>query len=233
MKLAVFNLPFPSDICSPTTNPMKAMYRNLLLISSLVCSLNLVSCQKQEPSANTLPIYGVRSLDQQGDTIYHTIDEFTFINQDSQKVTRADFAGKVYVADFFFTSCPTICPSMTQQMLRVYNNFKDSSQVLLLSHSIDFRNDSVAVLKDYADKLEVSSEKWHFVTGERDELYRVAKDKYYISAMEDEAAPGGYLHNGKFVLVDPSGRIRGYYTGTDAKDIGRLIEDMQTLLAEQ
>lgn len=203
-----------------------------LLWASVVLLYLFTACTHREKVKEQLPFYGIRSLDAQGDTLFHTIDSFSFTNQDSQKVTRSTFDGKVYVADFFFTSCPTICPTMTQQLLRVHNAFKDSSDLLLLSHSIDFKNDSVPVLKAYAEKLEVNASKWHFVTGSRESIYDVAKNKYYISAMEDEAAPGGYLHNGKFVLVDREGHIRGYYTGTEAKPVGKLIEDIRKLLNE-
>ena len=176
----------------------------------------------------------MRTLNEQGDTVYHQIDEFEFINQDSQIVTRSTFDGKIYISDFFFTTCPSICPAMTQQLKRVYLAYKDNPNVMLLSHSIDFRADSVPVLKAYAERYGItSSNKWHFVTGSRESIYNIAKNKYYISAMEDEEAPGGYLHNGKFVLVDREGRIRGYYTGTESTPVDRLIKDINRLLEEE
>jgi len=180
-----------------------------------------------------LNILGVRSVNEKGDTVYHKIDDFTFINQDSQLVDRNTFKGKIYISDFFFTNCPTICPSMTKQLLRVHNAFQHRPDVLLISHSIDFQADSVPTLKEYADRLEVTSDKWHFVTGEREHIYHTAKSKYYLSAQIDPLAPGGYLHNGKFVLVDREGRIRGYYTGTEQADVDRLIADVKILLEER
>ncbi len=109
-------------------------------------------------------------------------------------------------------------------------NSTENPNVILLSHSIDTMNDSVSVLKDYAEKLGVETSKWHFITGNRDDIYKIAKEKYYISAMEDEKAPGGYLHNAKFILVDKQARIRGYYTGTEKADVDRMMGDMENLL---
>lgn len=175
----------------------------------------------------------MRSLNPTGDTIFHQINNFSFINQDSQVVERSTFEDKIYVSDFFFTTCPSICPVMTSQMKRVYAAYEKDPEVLLLSHSIDFRNDSVPVLKAYAlEKGITNAEKWHFVTGKREDIYDIAKNSYYISAMEDEGAPGGYLHNGKFILVDKQGRIRGYYTGTEAESVDQLIQDIKRLKEE-
>lgn len=199
----------------------------------LCCLISLLwSCGSNSKPESQLPIHGVRDFDEKGDTIFHTIGDFSFVNQDSQIIGKEDFMGKIYVADFFFTNCPSICPNMTAQLYRVHEKFKSNPNVLLLSHSIDTMNDSVSVLKDYADKLGVSSKKWQFITGNREDIYSIAKNKYYISAMVDESAPGGYLHNSKFILVDSEGRIRGYYTGTEQEDVDRMMVDMEKLLAK-
>ena len=198
----------------------------LLLI--LVFALTLFSCETRR-----LPIYGNHEPTENGDTIFHSIGTFQFINQDSLTVSEEIFAGKIYVADFFFINCPEICPNMTAQMNRVYKKFEENPNVLLLSHSIDTRNDSVPALKSYAEKLGVPTKKWHFVTGERDQIYQLAKEKYYISTMEDANAEGGYLHNQKFILIDQKGRIRGYYTGTEKEDVDRLMVDMELLLESE
>ena len=166
------------------------------------------------------------------DTIYHTIPNFKFVDQDSAFITQDTFKDKIYVADFFFTTCPTICPIMKTQMLRVYEAFKDNEQVLFLSHSIDPTHDTVAVLKDFAEKLGVNSTKWHFVTGNKEEIYSIGQKSYMVTAQEDPGEPGGYLHSGAFLLIDKQKRIRGIYDGTVAEDVDRLIREIPVLLSE-
>jgi protein SCO1 len=190
-------------------------------------------------SEKKLPIMGWRDVKQVSrdgkvgyDTIYHTIPDFAFVNQDGALVTNKTFHDKIYVADFFFTSCPTICPIMKTQMLRVYEKFKDNDDILLLSHSIDPVYDSVPVLKVFSDRLGVDSRKWHFVTGDKDEIYEIGEKSYMVTAQEDVDEPGGYLHSGAFILVDKDRRIRGFYDGTKELEVDRLIRDIPTLLKE-
>jgi protein SCO1/2 len=135
------------------------------------------------------------------------------------------------VADFFFTSCPTICPIMKTQMLRVYEKYKDDERVVLLSHSIDPEHDTVEVLRDYGARLGIEADRWHLVTGNKEEIYKTAK-LYGLAAMEDENAPGGFIHSGSFTLVDRQGRIRGYYRGTEEEAVDLLIDDIARLLNE-
>lgn len=168
----------------------------------------------------------------QKDTIHHKIGDFRFIDQDSAIVTPETFEDKIYVADFFFTSCPTICPTMKKQMKRVYKRYNDNPRVAFLSHSIDPAHDSVPVLKDYAQKLGVQSNKWHFITGKKDSIYSIAQS-YMVSAEEDEDAPGGYVHSGAFILVDDNRHIRGVYDGTSKKKVNELIADINVLLKEE
>lgn len=186
-----------------------------------------------------LPILGRRDVQERKveektvyDTIYHTIQPFAFLDQDSSTITNADFQNKVYVADFFFTSCPSICPIMKTQMLRIYEKFEKNKTVAFLSHSIDPRHDTVAVLREYAERLGVESNKWHFVTGEKETIYELAQKSYMSVAAEDNEAEGGFIHSGKFLLVDKGGRIRGVYDGTDPVDVDELIDDIPVLLNE-
>ena len=136
------------------------------------------------------------------------------------------------MADFFFTSCPTICPVMKAQMLRVYDSIQNKPDVLILSHTIDPKHDTVAVLKEFADRLGVESSKWHFVTGEKDDIYKIGQTSYMVSASEDPAEPGGYIHSGAFILVDKERRVRGLYDGTKPDQVDRLINDIDVLLQE-
>lgn len=177
---------------------------------------------------DTLPILGFK---EEGDD-YHQIPDFDFINQDSQRVTNATFADKAYVADFFFTSCPTICPKVKQQMLRIHERFKEEDQLLLLSHSIDTRYDTVPVLKAYAEKLGVSSEKWHFVTGEHDEIYEIADD-YFSIAIVNPDAPGGFDHSGRLILVDQNRHVRAFCDGTDPASVDAFMDDIDQLLKQE
>lgn len=186
------------------------------------------SCVKEKP----LPVYGEREVKGR-DTIYHTIADFRFINQDSAIVTNETFEEKIYVADFFFTSCRTICPKMKTQMLRVYEAMKEEPDVLLLSHTIDPEHDTVALLHDFAERLGVSSNKWHFVTGNKEDLYKIAQTSYFATAMEDQSEPDGFLHSGAFLLIDKQGRIRGKYDGTKEEDVNRLIHDIGRLKQEK
>ncbi|WP_181304040.1 SCO family protein [Rufibacter sp. XAAS-G3-1] len=207
---------------------------------ALCLGVGLATACTSSPAEKQLPILGPREPrvtmangKPTVDTLYHSIPDFAFLNQDSQMVTQQTVAHKIYVADFFFTSCPSICPKMKSQMLRVYEKYKDNPRVALLSHSIDPTHDTVAVLRDYADRLGVKSSTWHFLTGNRDTILDMAQKHYFTSAMVDNAVPGGFEHSGAFLLVDEQRRLRGHYDGTDAKDIDKLLQDMDVLLAEE
>lgn len=197
------------------------------------------ACSDKPAGSGELPILGERQLVQREvdgqmvtDTVFHQIPDFAFINQDSQVVTSLTVQDKVYVTDFFFTTCPTICPKMKSQMLRVYEAFKDEPQLVFLSHTIDPKHDTVAVLRDYADRLQVSSNKWHFLTGEKDSIYSMAM-QYMVTALEDEQEAGGFVHSGAFVLVDQNRHVRGIYDGTDPAQVDRLISDIPALLTKK
>ncbi len=207
--------------------------RQLVIIISI---LTFTACS-QVNTTNELPILGNKRFVEKEvngetvkDTIYHTIGDFEFIDQDSNIVSNETFSDQVYVADFFFTSCPTICPVMKQQMLRVYEAYEDEPEVGILSHTIDPKHDTVAVLKDFAEKLGVETEKWHFVTGNKDSIYDIGETSYLVVANEDENAPGGYIHSGAFLLVDKQRRIRGVYDGTIPEQVDILINDINRLI---
>ncbi len=203
-------------------------------------ALLFVTCEAEIPNPKKLGFQGipqiVKSVDDKGDTIKtevpFTVPTFRFLNQDSVYITNQDFKNKIYVVDFFFTKCPSICPKMTKQMLRIHDAFKNEEQVALISHSIDYINDSVPVLAEHAKALGVRSPKWNFVTCDRDQTYAFAKH-YMNTAVENEAAPGGYEHSGYIVLVDKNGHLRSYADGTKSKKVDVLIEDIKILLKEE
>ena len=202
-----------------------------LLLTLLAFSL--IACGGKAPSNEPLPIIGNRlGVTEKGDTIFPTIPNFAFVDQNGDTVTNADFEEKIYVVDFFFTHCPTICPKVTAQLLRVYERFKDSATVRLLAHSIDPKRDSVGRLRDYAEKLGAKAPKWHFVTGERDSIYSIADD-YFSIAKEDPKSPGGFDHSGRLILVDKNRHVRSFCDGTDAEDVDRFMKDMEQLLREK
>ena len=168
-------------------------YVSLAAITLLL--ILVTSCGDTGPEAGTLPVLGLIEVSEVGDTVYHTIPDFALLDQDSSLITQETVAGKIWVSDFFFTSCPTICPKMSQQMIRLHDAFIDEPGVVLLSHSIDPEYDTVPVLKAYSDALEINPAKWHLMTGEQDEMYELA-EAYMVSAAEDPNAPGGFIHSG-------------------------------------
>ena len=195
----------------------------------LACSTVIWSCIQEKDQ--TLPIYGEKEV-VNSDTVYHTIGNFRLVNQDSAIVTNETLDGKIYVADFFFTSCRTICPVMKTQMMRVYEAVEDDPEVALVSHTIDPEYDTVALLHDYAERLGVNSNKWHFLTGNKDSIYYLAQTSYFVTAMEDEAQQDGFIHSGAFLLIDKEGRIRGKYDGTKPEEIDKLLKDIELLKKE-
>lgn len=160
---------------------------------------------------------------------YPVIPAFSFVNQDGKTVTQKDFDGKIYVADFFFVTCPTICPIMKKNMLEVYQAYKNSPDIRILSHSIDPEHDTPAVLKQYAQDIGATGDTWQFVTGDREAIYEIGEKHYLVTAKADSSAPGGYIHSGAFVLVDKDKHIRGMYDGTTKEGTEKLIADIETL----
>jgi len=164
------------------------------------------------------------------DSVFRTIPSFSLLNQDSTVVTEKDFDGAIYVADFFFTSCPSICPVMHRNLLKVYKKYKGNPMVKFASHTIDVKYDTPSRMKKYANKLGVSGTQWEYLWGSRDEIYALAERNYLVATVEDKKAPGGFVHQGYLVLVDKQKRIRGAYDGTIEADVEKLMEDMDTLL---
>jgi protein SCO1/2 len=197
------------------------LYFVAFLLFSLACTQKV----------RRLPILGTPEITL-NDTIYPTISYFEFINQDSQIVTSNGFKNKIYIADFIFLSCPTICPKMTSELKSVYETFKNNDEIMFISHTIDPLNDSVFELKEYANNLAIDHKKWLFVTGNKDSIYNLAEQGYFSKAYQDQTAPGGYVHSGGFLLVDKKKQIRGVYDGTNHLETKRLISDIKTLLLE-
>lgn len=160
---------------------------------------------------------------------YHSIADFKLINQNGDTITQNTYADKIYVADFFFTTCPSICPVMTANLAEVQDEFKDDNEVLLLSHSVTPEIDSVAQLKKYAVEKGVIDQKWNLVTGDKKQIYELARKSYM--AVMDDGDGGAYdmIHTENFMLIDKERRIRGYYDGTNKEEVEKLIRDIEIL----
>ena len=164
---------------------------------------------------------------------YHTISDFSLINQNGKTVTQEDYKDKIYVADFFFTTCLTICPIMTDNMVEVQNNLKNDPEIMLLSHTVTPEIDSVAQLKKYALKKGVDDSKWNLVTGEKKEIYKLARKSYLAVKTDGNGDEYDMIHTENFILVDKKKRIRGFYDGTDDLDIQQLLKDIEILKREK
>ena len=203
----------------------------LFLLLPVALAISCSSPSEKTSEVAELPILGERYVDDNQDTVYHSIADFAFVNQVGDTIRKEDMAGKIYVADFFFTTCPTICPVMKKEMLRVYEQFKGDPNFRILSHSIDPSHDTQAVLKDYAEKLGVpDAATWNFLTGDQEKIFEIGQTSYLTTTMADDMEPGGFLHSGAFLLVDQQGRIRGVYDGTKTEQVDRLLADIPKLL---
>ena len=161
---------------------------------------------------------------------YHTVSDFLFINQNGDTITQKNYEGKIYVADFFFTTCGSICPKMTTNMIDIQTAFINNPKVLLLSHTVFPEIDSVSVLKAYAKKNGVIDTKWNLVTGDKKEIYSMARKSYLAVKLGKPEELYDMVHTENFILIDAKRQIRGFYDGTDKKEIQRLIEDIHFLI---
>ena len=189
--------------------------------------------------SDTLPIYHPAQLDPRlvdpslkGVKGEHHILDFALLDQNGDTLRLADVGKRIIVADFFFTTCPTICPKMTKQMVRVQKAFRDADNLMLLSHSVTPEMDSVPVLAAYAQLHGVDPQRWRLLTGDRKQIYALARKSYFAVMDEGDGGPDDFVHTENFVLVDPQRRLRGFYDGTSTKDVDRLIGDIRKLLRE-
>ena len=164
------------------------------------------------------------------DSTQHYIPEFTFTNQEGKPIGRAQMEGKITVVDFFFTSCPSICPVMSKEMARVNDMFRDEPQVQLMSISIDPEYDTPQILKEYADEHQAIPGKWHFLSGPKQETFQLARCGFVLPALDGNGVPDDFVHSDKFMLIDEQGRIRGYYSGTTREEVDLLMLETKMLL---
>lgn len=169
--------------------------------------------------------------------IGHRIGDFSFLNQNAEKVTLDNVRGKVFVAEYFFTTCGTICPRMTEQMTRVQKRFKGNDNVKILSFTVDPANDTVQAMRTYATKHGAVDGQWHFLTGKKKDLYALARNSFFVLKPAEAAnlgdAGSDFIHTNNFVLVDQELRIRGYYDGTSIESVNELMNDIDLLIEEK
>jgi protein SCO1/2 len=165
----------------------------------------------------------------------HTVDTFTFVNQDGKLVTRKDVQGKVYVVEYFFTTCKGICPKMNDNMARVYQAYRGNPDVMILSHTVDPQNDTVSAMKAYSQKFNADPKQWMFLTGSKQRLYDMARESYYISPEGDRTAniDEDFIHDNKFILVDQNGHTRAFYDGLSRASVDTLIGDIKLVMDEK
>ena len=212
----------------------------ILIITFILFSIVTVSLfyNALKPQ-KTLPIYNPADVNPElvDSTVqfvakYHTIADFSFTNQNGKTITQKDYEGKIYVADFFFTTCGSICPIMTTNMIDVQKAFANNPKVMILSHTVTPEIDSVPVLKKYAVEKGVIDSKWNLVTGDKKDIYSMARKSYLAVKLGKPEELYDMVHTENFVLVDAERRVRGFYDGTKKEEVKKLIEDIQWLLTE-
>ncbi len=204
------------------------------VIAIVVITFFSCNTQKTETKKLLLPVIGEKKLagEDGKDTLYHTIQPFAFINQYYDTVSEKTIDNKIFVADFFFATCQSICPKMSSQLVHVQDAFKNDHNVLILSHTVNPSNDTVEVLNGYAQTYGAIKNKWHLLTGNKKAIYDMARYSYLVNALEDDGSAEGFLHSELFVLVDAQKRIRGMYDGTDSVAVVKLISDIKLLKQE-
>ncbi|MDG1517345.1 MAG: SCO family protein [Flavobacteriales bacterium] len=206
------------------------MHRENWILNKLKISIiifTLVACNQPKKS---LPVYGRKQMNDKGIDVDHTISKFSFINQSNRLVTQKDFEGKVYITDFFFTTCKTICPKMTTQLSRIQQELK-GEDYKILSHTVNPSYDSSSVLLDYSKEMKADLSNWDFVTGNAQEIYKQAAS-YQVVAIEDTSQPIPFVHSEYLVLIDKQSRVRGMYDGTDKIEVDKLINDTKWLIKQ-
>ena len=208
----------------------KLLGGTLLILSGLIIYLFYNALQPRKK----LPVYQPSMVNpelvdssMQFKRKYHTISDFSLVNQNGAAITQEHYAGKIYIADFFFTTCPTICPVMTKNMASLQTKIGDD--VLLLSHSVTPQIDSVPQLKKYALEKGVDDQKWNLVTGDKKQIYELARKSYMVVKTDGDGGPFDMIHTENFVLVDKERQVRGYYDGTKTEDMEKLLEDLAIL----
>jgi len=204
----------------------------IVTLSFFYCSPAKYKHKNDEEKVLLLPVIGEKKISKVGDkvdTIYHTIGSFTLTNQFNETITDSVTKNKIYVADFFFATCQSICPKMSHQLRRVQDTFLSKEDFLILSHTVNPDHDNPEVLRTYGDKYGAIKGKWHLLTGDKKQIYDLARFHYLVNADETEGEGDLFIHSEFFLLIDKDKRIRGIYDGTDSLQVNQLIKDIRLL----
>ena len=188
--------------------------------------------KKEDQPLRTLPYFGPKHALKTDDTTYHTIADFSFVNQYGKTFTQEDLKGKIYVSNSFFTTCKSICPIMNRELTHVYKAFKDRNDLMILSLTVDPETDSVPKLAEHAKNYGVNDDKWWFATGSKKDLYELTRRSFMLTVEEGDGGVDDFIHTQNFALIDKEKHIRGFYDGTDSVEVARLITDIRTLIKE-
>ena len=214
-------------------------YSRFLSIIGVISIITLIMFYKILTPKEFLPIYqpaevNFKLVDSSLQHIkkFHKISNFNLVNQNGNNISQEFYHNKIYVADFFFTTCPSICPIMTNNMLKVQEKIKNDPNILIVSFSVDPKTDSVAQLKKYAKEKGVDDLKWNLLTGDKRQIYDLARKSFFVAEIDKDSDSNDIIHTENFVLVDPDKRIRGFYDGTNLDEIKNLISDLSLLKGE-
>jgi len=222
-----------------TLTPMNSKLKKVIFLASILLlpSFFYLMLYTGDHNYTKLPYIGPKTAVENKtggfDTLNHQIPYFEFTNQDGHQVSRDDLLGHVYVADFFFVTCPTICPKMTTNMGYVQKKFEDRKDLRFISITVNPEHDTVEVLKDYAELVHADTKNWDFLTGSKADIYDIAFTGFFVNAAKDEIAPGGFLHSQYFILVDKNAHIRGVFDGTIHKEIKEKLTDAIDILYKE
>ncbi|MGZ3862868.1 MAG: SCO family protein [Bacteroidia bacterium] len=207
----------------------------LILIAGISLFTSCGNKKEETKSPLLLPVYGTKTVYPKNltDTVYHTIADFSFTDQYKEPFTQRNTAGKIYIANFFFATCQSICPVMTTQLTRVQKEVLNDKDILILSHTVNPSHDTAEVLLQFANKYGAVKDKWFFLTGPKKAIYDLAKNSYLVNAVEDDGTAEGFIHSETFLLIDKQKRIRGVYDGTDSLQVDKLMGDIKTLKKEK
>lgn len=211
---------------------MKSKYYWLLLALPLFFMIWYFISKRENKPLRELPYYGPKTYGAKKDTNYHTIGNFCFTDQYGRNISKDSLKGFVYVTEYFFTTCKSICPVMNHHLETVYKQFAHRKDFRILSHTVDPETDSVPVLAAYAKQRGVGDTRWLFVTGKKKELYELARKSYLLNAEEGNGDSEDFIHTQNFALIDKDFHIRGFYDGTDSLEIVRLMNEINVLLLE-
>jgi protein SCO1/2 len=217
-----------------------AKFKKLVVVLTILSVFILAAIYSLMKPVEKLPVYqpafvNVELVDTTVQYVkkYHTIPDFSLTNQNGKTITQKDYQDKIYIADFFFTTCPSICPKMTANMSDLQHKIVKYGDVMLLSHTVTPEIDSVSVLKAYALKHQVSDEIWNLVTGSKKEIYELARKSYLAAKSDGDGGKYDMIHTENFVLIDKQKRIRGFYDGTNPEEMNKLLHDLEILHNEE